>query len=432
MIPIYKTSDLKWEVWKKFFRRAQANIDEIYDDVKIWIDKVKKYWDKAILEYIRKFDDKDFILENIKVTKKDIEEAYKKVEPKTLELIKKQIDISKNFHKQQAKRVFAEEQWEIEYVPWVRTWVKKTPIESVWCYVPAWKAPLPTVAQILTVAAKAARVEKVSVFFPPTWDYPEILVAADLAWANNIYRVWWIAAIAAMAYWTESIPKVEKITWPWSPWVQAAKLQVFWEVWIDMLAWPSEWLIMADETANPCWVAADILARCEHWPDSCMPVVTTSKKLALEIINSLKKQTDLKLRKDIIKKSFKNWFNWIVIVDNLFEMIDFANKYAAEHLEIQTKDAEIVSKQIKNAGSIFIGHYTPVPVWDYASWTNHSLPTSRAVWFSSPVWVEIFIKTVEYQILTKQWIENLEPIVTAISDVEWLEAHGEAVRIRLR
>jgi histidinol dehydrogenase len=199
-----------------------------------------------------------------------------------------------------------------------------------------------------------------------------------------------------------------------------------------MLAGPSEGLIMADKDANPDWVAADVLARCEHGPDSCMPVVTDSPELAEKILESLKKLMPSRKRQEFIHASFKNGYNGIVIVEDLEEMIDFANDYGAEHLEIQTKDAEKVSLKIRNAGSIFIGEFAPVPVGDYASGTNHSLPTARAVKFSSPVGVETFVKSVEFQILTQEGIKALEPIVTAISNVEGLDAHGEAVRMRCR
>jgi len=432
MIPIYKNSELKGDVRKKLFKRAQADIESIYEDVKKVISDVKTRGDEAILDYIRKFDDKNFEISDMRVSEKDIEEAYANTAPKTLEMIKKQISISRNFHEEQARRIFEDSSWEIEFVPGVRTGTKKTPIDSVGLYVPAGKAPLPTVAQILTVAAKCAKVPRVAIFFPPTAKNYEIIVAANEAGADEIYRVGGIAAIAAMAYGTESIVPVEKISGPGSPWVQAAKLQVFGQVGIDMMAGPSEGLIMADETARPDFVAADVLARCEHGSDSCMPVVTNSKNLAEKVLEEIKTQVELRSRKDIIKASLKNGYNGIVLVDSKEEMIEFANDYAAEHLEIQMKDAEDVSLKIRNAGSIFIGDYAPVPVGDYASGTNHSLPTSRAVKFSSPVGVETFIKNVEFQILTKEGIENLEPIVTEITNVEGLEAHGEAVRMRCK
>lgn len=432
MIPIYKNSELKGEVREKIFRRAQADIDAIYQDVKFWIDKIKKEGNKAILEYIKKFDNPNFTINDFKVSKEDIEKAYEEINPKTLDIIRKQIAISKNFHDEQAKRIFAESSWEIEYIEGVRTGMKKTPLDSVGLYVPAGKAPLPTVAQILSVAAKSAKVPRICVFFPPTTKGTEIIVAANEAGADEIYRVGGIAGIAAMSYGTETIKKVEKIAGPGSPFVQAAKLQVFGQVGIDMLSGPSEALIITDEFSNPSWVASDILARVEHGSDSACPVVTTDKSLPEKILIELKKQLPKRNRQNFIIPALENGYNGIIVMDSTDEMIDFANDYGAEHLQIYTKNAEALSKKIRNAGSIFIGDYATVPIGDYASGTNHCLPTSRAVKFSSPVGVETFMKTNEYQILTKEGLKALQPIVQEISDIEGLDGHREAVDIRLR
>ena len=433
MIPIYKNTELKGIDRDRIFRRAQADIDAIMPDVKEIIRAIQKDGDEAVVEYVRKFDDPNFQNEQIRVSKEDIKEAYDDVPDKVLKIIKRQIAISSNFHMEQAKRIYTESDWSIEYVAGVRTGVRKAPVASAGLYVPAGKAPLSTVSQILTVAAKAARVPRVCVLFPPTNYYPEIIVAADLAGANEIYRVGGVAAIAAMAYGTESIKPVDKIAGPGSPWVQAAKLQVFGQVGIDMLSGPSEGLGMVDESANPAWVAADILARCEHGPDSCFPIVTTSKKQAVAIQNEVDLQApNLSRYEKYIKPALKNGYQAIILVDSVDEMIEVANEYGAEHLQIQVENAEEISKRISNAGSIFIGPYAPVPVGDYASGTNHCLPTSRAVAYSSPVCVETFVKNNEYQVLTKEGLEALAPIVRTISDVEGLDAHKEAVDIRLR
>jgi histidinol dehydrogenase len=431
-IPIIPNTALTGTARKKIFRRSQADVDALMAQVKAIVDDVKSRGDDAIVEYVRKFDKSTFNVKEMRVSKEDIRQAYEDVGASTLEIMKRQIDISRNFHTKQAERIYAESDWNIEYVPGVRTGVRRSPIDNVGLYVPAGKAPLPTVSQILTVAAKAARVPRICVFFPPTSYYPEIIVAADLAGANEIYRVGGVAAIAAMAYGTETIAPVDKIAGPGSPWVQAAKLLVFGQVGIDMLSGPSEGLGMADETANPAWVAADILARLEHGPDSAFPVVTTSRALAEAIVNEVSRQAPKRSRYEkFIRPALQNGYQAIILVDSIDEMIDVANKYGAEHLHIQTKDAEAVSRRIRNAGSIFIGPYAPVPVGDYASGTNHCLPTSRAVAFSSPVGVETFMKTSEYQILTKEGLAALAPIVRTISDVEGLDAHKEAVDIRL-
>ena len=200
--------------------------------------------------------------------------------PETVEVMRKQISLSKAFHEEQACRLFQEKKWEMHTAPGVRVGSQTLPVSSAGLYVPAGSAPLPSTAQLLTVAAKCAGVPRVAVCFPPTAFHPEIIVAADIAGADEIYRVGGVAAIAALAYGTESITPVDTIAGPGSPWVQAAKLQVFGQVGIDMIAGPSEGLLLADETGIPAWIAADILARCEHGADSCMPLVTTSRELA--------------------------------------------------------------------------------------------------------------------------------------------------------
>ena len=433
MIPIFRNTELKGAARARIFRRAQADIDAIMPEVKKMIEDIRARGDAAVVEYVSKFDQPNFSADQIRVPAADIRKAYSDVPPGTLEILKRQIDISRNFHEKQAERLFAESDWSIEYVPGVRTGVRRRPIDSAGLYVPAGKAPLPTVSQILTVAAKAARVPRICVFFPPTNYYPEIIVAADLAGADELYRVGGVAAIAAMAYGTESIRPVDTIAGPGSPWVQAAKLLVFGQVGIDMLSGPSEGLGMADESANPAWVAADILARCEHGPDSCFPIVTTSRTLAEAIQREVEKQAPKRSRYErFIGPALQNGYQAIILVDSIDEMIEVANEYGAEHLHIQTRNAEEVSKRIRNAGSIFIGPYAPVPVGDYASGTNHCLPTSRAVAYSSPVSVETFVKSNEYQILTKEGLQSLAPIVRAISSAEGLDAHREAVDIRLR
>jgi histidinol dehydrogenase len=432
MIPIYKNSELKGDARKKVFRRSQADVDELYNDVKFWIDKVRKDGDAAIVEYIQKFDDPNFEAQNIRVTQEEIKKAYAKIDDETLRILKRQIEISRNFHEAQAERIFAESKWEIEYVSGVRTGAKKTPLDSAGCYVPAGKAPLPTISQILTVAAKAAKVPRIAVFFPPTGNYPEILVAADLAGADEIYRVGGIAAIAAMAYGTETIQHVEKISGPGSPWVQAAKLQVFGQVGIDMLAGPSEALYLADETSNPKFLAADILARCEHGADSAAVMVTTSWELADQVRAEIEEQRKSLSREEYFSPALENGYSSIILVDSLEEMIDFANEYGCEHASVQTKNAEADAEKIRNAGSIFIGNYAPVAIGDYASGTNHSLPTSRAVKFSSPVGVETFIKTVEYQVLTKEGLQDLSEIIETVADIEGLDGHKNSVLIRCK
>jgi len=427
MINIYKLSQIDPEVKARIMKRAQSDMESIKDYVAEWIKKVEEKGDQALLEYIQKFDDQNFKLDQLKVNEEVIEKAYKNTASNVLVAIKEQIKISQEFHKKQAETL--EKKWEIESISGVITGSKKVPIDAAGLYVPAGKAPLPTVAQILTVAASAAGVPRKVVTFAPTGDHNEIIVAANEAGADEIYRVGGIAAIAALAFGTEIIKPVNIIAGPGNPYVQAAKLQVFGKVGIDMLSGPSEALIIADETANPVFIAADILARCEHGADSAAVLITNSEKLAKETKKEISRQYPKLKRQQYLSKALKG-YSAIIITDSEQEMIDFANEYSAEHLEIQTKNSEEVFSKIRNAGSVFIGEYAPVAIGDYASGTNHCLPTGVAPKFSSPIGVETFMKNIEFQKLTAEGLKKLKPIIDTIAEVEGLDAHKKSVDIR--
>jgi len=427
MIQVLFWNSASAEQKEKIMKRAQADMDSIKPYVAEWIAKVRQHGDAAILEYIRKFDNAEFSAQQLRVSAEEITTAYENTEPHVLKMIKEQIRISQAFHQKQAEMIEAE--WQIETVAGVITGSKKVPVDSAGLYVPAGKAPLPTVAQILTVAAKAAKVPRKVVCFAPTDNHYEIIVAAHEAGADEIYRVGGIAAIAALTYGSETIRPVDKIVGPGNPYVQAAKLQVVGKVGIDMLSGPSEALIMADESSNPQYLAADILARCEHGPDSAGVVVTTSEKIALETQKEVEKQAPKLQRQEYVMKALAG-YSAIIIVQSEAEMIALANEYSAEHLEIQTRDPWKTFAQIRHAGSVFLGNYAPVAVGDYASGTNHCLPTGVAPKFSSPIGVETFLKNMEFQYLTKDGLKNLQPIVQTISRVEGLDAHENSVNIR--
>ena len=316
-------------------------------------------------------------------------------------------------------------------MPGVKTGWKITPIESAGLTVPAGQVPLPTVMQILSVAAKTAGVPRIVACFPPRGKFYEMLIAADIAGVDEIYRVGGIAGVAAMALGTETIKPVLKIVGPGSVYTQAAKMEVSLQgTAIDMLSGPSEALIIADAKAKPEYCAADILARCEHDQNACAVLATTSKKLARDTLFMIKKQLPMLKRKDVAKVAL-NRYSAILIFDSMNEAVDFANTYSAEHIEIQTKNSLNLAKQINNAGSIFVGPYAPVAVGDYASGTNHCLPTGIAPKTVSPVGVDTFLKKSEIQYLTKQGLKNLEPIISTISDIETLDGHKKSVQIRL-
>ena len=426
MLHIYQWSETDQQTKKKIMERAMVDISSIRDYVAEWIEVIKQEGDAGIEKYTRQFDNKKFDLKNLKVTKRDIENAYKKVNPKVIEVIKRQISISR----QNALSKVRQETVLKSFIPGVQVGYKITPIESAGLAVPAGQVPLPTVMQILAVSAKAAGVPRVVACFPPTGEYPEMLIAADIAGVDEIYRVGGIAGVAAMAYGTETIKPVLKIAGPGSIYTQAAKMLVFGKVVIDMVAGPSEAVILADENANPSYCAADILARAEHAPDATGVLITYSKKLALETKKEVARQIKYLKRKDIIEKSLQK-YSCAIVVENWQKAIDLTNEYSPEHLEILVNDPFAVLPQIKNAGSIFLGNYAPVAIGDYASGTNHILPTGYWPKMASAVSIETFQKSSEVQYLTKEGLENLEEIVDVISGIEQLDAHWNSVNIRI-
>lgn len=410
-------------------RRSQLNLEAARQIAREWIARIQEHGDDALVEYVRKFDNSTFCKEDLRVTKKDIAEAYKAVDQETIETIRRQIEISREFHTRQVPKDWQELH---EFIPGVLTGWKVTPIESAGLTVPAGQVPLPTVMQILTVAAKTAGVPRVVACFPPTGKHYPMLIAADIAGVDEIYRVGGIAGIAAMSIGTETIKPVLKIVGPGSVYTQAAKMEVSLRgTAIDMLSGPSEALIIADETAKPEYCAADILARCEHDQNACGVLATTSLSLAKKTIVELKRQLPFLERKHVAEVALGR-YSAIVVFEDMTELLEFANDYSAEHLEIITEDPWATCQQIHNAGSIFLGPYSPVAVGDYASGTNHCLPTGIAPKTVSPIGVDTFLKKSEIQCLTADGLRALEPIISRISTIETLDAHKNSVIIRLK
>lgn len=422
----WKTADSKTK--ETIMKRSQLDLEPARSVARDWMDKIIARGDAALVEYIQKFDDSNFTVDRLRVMPEEIQAAYRKVPANTVEMIRKQVEISREFHQRQLPK-----QWQEtgEYVPGVTTGWKITPIASAGLTVPAGQVPLPTVMQILTVAAKTAGVSRVVACFPPRGDFPEMLIAADIAGVDEIYRVGGIAGIAAMSIGTETIKPVLKIVGPGSVYTQAAKMEATLRgTVIDMLSGPSEVLIIADDSAKPQYCAADILARCEHDQNACAVLATTNRALAEATQIEICKQLPDRSRKEVIKVALGR-YSAIVLFDTMEEVIAFANDYSAEHLEIQTRDPWKICDQIKNAGSIFLGEYAPVAVGDYASGTNHCLPTGQAPKVTSPIGVDTFLKKSEIQYITREGLQTLAPIITTISDVETLDAHKNSVLIRL-
>ena len=426
MLNIYRWSQTDSKTKKKIIERAMFDISKVKEYVVGWMETIKNEGDAGIVKYARQFDKKNFELNEIRVSRRDIEKAYKSVNPRVVEVLRRQISISR----QNALSKTRQETVLKSFTPGVEVGYKITPLESVGFAVPAGQVPLPTVMQILTVTAKAAGVPRVIACFPPTGDYPEMLIAGDLAGCNEIYRVGGIAGIAAMTYGTKTIKPVLKIAGPGSIYTQAAKMLVFGRVVIDMVAGPSEAIILADKNANPVYCAADILARAEHAPDAAGVLVTDSEKLALATQKEVERQIKYLSRKEVIEKSLAK-YSCAIVTESWQEAIDFTNEYSPEHLEVLVLEPFALLPQIKNAGSIFLGQYAPVAIGDYASGTNHILPTGYWSKMASAVGVETFQKSSEVQYLTKEGLENLEEIVDVVSGIEKLDAHWNSINVRI-
>lgn len=414
---------------KALLARASTDLARVEEDVRFWINEVRLRGDAALVDYARKFDNPHFTAADLRVSGADIEAAYAAVSPALLKAIRDEIAISRRFHENMAESL--PRHVEVETIPGLKAGYKRLPIDAAGLYVPAGKAPLPTTAQLLTVAAKAAGVARCVVIFPPTGAHPSIIVAAHEAGADEIYRIGGIAGIAALALGTETIRPVQKIAGPGSTYVQAAKLALIHEVGIDMLSGPSEILVLADETAHAGFIASDILGQCEHGSDSAALVVTTSEKIAQEIAREVEVQRAALSRARYFDEALAR-HSAIVIVESAEEAIALSNLYKPEHLEIFMKDPRGVLAAIRHAGSVFLGPYAPVAAGDYATGTNHCLPTGSAVAHASPVGPETFMKTIQFQEVPQAALSQLEPIISALADTEGLDAHKKSVLLRLK
>ncbi|MBU1704897.1 MAG: histidinol dehydrogenase [Nanoarchaeota archaeon] len=421
---ILKFNEMDQAQIETILKRSKTDVNQIKEQIQPIIDDVKENGDTALVRYTKQFD--NFELKDIKVSKEDIKEAYTKVDPKIIQAIKYQIKYAKRFA--ELDTINLKDEIKTEYGILGK---RKTPIDSVGLYIPGGTAQYPTVMQILAVAAKTAGVKKIIACTPPRDDMDILMVAADLAGVDELYRVGGVQSIAAMAYGTETIPKVLKIVGPGNVYVTAAKVAVFGEVSIDMPAGPSEAVIIADETANPRYCAADILARCEHDTNAAAVMLTDSMELAKQTVKELEIQKTRLSRLEIIEKSLKK-YSAIIVFNNLDQAFEFSNEYAPEHLEILTKDPKAELNKITNAGSVFLGAYSPVGVGDYASGVNHVLPTNGFAKMFSGVSVDTFMKTTEYEMITKPGLQLLySEIIKTIADVEKLDAHKRSVEIRL-
>ena len=407
----------------------RANLDLVTHDVTVReiLKQIKERGDAALLEYTSRFDQYDLSLEEMKVTQSEIDEARKKVDDKEIDALRRAAENIREFHERQVQR-----SWEYKKNG-VLLGQSVRPLGTVGIYVPGGKASYPSSVLMNAIPAKVAGVEKVVMCSPVSKGKysPHVLVAAEIAGVDAIFKVGGAQAIGAMAYGTDTIPRVDKIVGPGNIYVALAKRMVFGLVDIDMIAGPSEILIVADDSAHADFIAADLLSQAEHDEQAVPVLVTCSEKLAQEVMKELEKQVGGLNRQSIIKKSLGDQCR-LFVVESLGEAIKVANDIAPEHLELAVKEPQDCAEQIRNAGAIFLGHYTPEAVGDYLAGPNHVLPTSGTARFSSPLGVYDFIKRTSIMSYSPEALEKAAPLIRILADMEQLDAHANAVDLRVK
>ena len=418
---ILKNSTFKNEETQKIVKEQVASI----------IEDIKINKDEALKRYNLKFDNND--RDVIRVSKEEIEEAYKQVDDKFIENLKVAATNIENFAK--AQKESFNNNFEKEIYPGVILGQKHIPVNSCLAYVPGGGYPLFSTALMLIIPAKVAGVKRVVACSPTMKDVakinPKTLVAMDIAGADEIYATGGVQAIASFTYGTESIKPVDIIVGPGNKYVTEAKRQCYGTVGIDFVAGPSEVLIIADETANPTYIAADVLAQCEHDLNARGILITTDREFAKKVEETVEQMLETLPTRNIAKPSWVN-NGEIILVDDLKQAVDLSNEYAPEHLEIVTKDNDSIIDDLTNYGSLFIGAYSAEVFGDYVSGTNHTLPTLKASRYTGGVWVGTFIKTCTHQVLNKQAIKSLAPVGVDLATEEGLYAHANAARVRLK
>ena len=383
------TKESTKDILENLLKRSPSSYGKYEMAVAQILDKVKQEKDQALFGYTKEFDKADITAENIKVTEEEIKEAYEQVDPSLLAVIRKALVNIRTYHEKQRQN-----SWFTSSENGTMLGQKVTPLYRVGVYVPGGKAVYPSSVLMNIVPAKVAGVPNIVMCTPPGRDgkvYPTTLVAAREAGADVIYKVGGAQAVAAMAFGTESIPKVDKIVGPGNIFVALAKKAVYGHVSIDSVAGPSEILVLADDTANPHYVAADLLSQAEHDEMASAILITTSTELAKKVQSEIEGYLKVLSRREIIQKSLEN-FGYILIAEDMDEAIEAANEIASEHLEIVTANAFEVMMKIRNAGAIFIGEYSSEPLGDYFAGPNHVLPTNGTAKFFSALSVDDFIK----------------------------------------
>ena len=420
------TEDTRKDILQNLLKRSPNNYGEFEGRVNAIIEEVRNNRDQAVFNYTKQFDGADINAGNILVTEEEIAEAYEQVDTTLLAVIRKSLVNIKKYHEKQVQN------------SWFTTedgiilGQKVTALATVGVYVPGGKAVYPSSVLMNVLPAKVAGVDRIVMCTPPGKDgkvYPSTLVAAKEAGVDEIYKVGGAQAIAAMAFGTERVPKVDKIVGPGNIYVALAKKAVFGYVSIDSIAGPSEILVLADETANPRYVAADLLSQAEHDEMASAILITTSQKLAEEVSAEIDQFVAELSRKEIIQKSLDN-YGYILVADNMEEAIDTVNAIASEHMEIVTADPFHVMTKIRNAGAIFIGEYSSEPLGDYFAGPNHVLPTNGTAKFFSALSVDDFIKKSSIISYSREALEKVHKDIEQFAECEKLTAHANSIRVR--
>ena len=415
------------EKWAEILRRPALNTESLFDTVRGIIDRVRTEGDKAVIEYEATFDKAE--LTSLAVTNEELEEG--------VALVSEELKAAISLAKQNIERFHAAQKFvgkKVETMPGVTCWQKAVGIEKVGLYIPGGTAPLFSTVLMLAVPAKIAGCKDIILCTPPDSKgkiHPAILFAARLAGVDRIFKAGGVQAIAAMAYGTESIPKVYKIFGPGNQYVTAAKQLVsLRDVAIDMPAGPSEVEVLADDSANPVFVAADLLSQAEHGVDSQAILITTSERLQAAVVEEVERQLAELPRREIAEKSLAN--SILILVNDMDEAVELTNEYAPEHLIVETSDYMEVAERVVNAGSVFLGSFSPESAGDYASGTNHTLPTNGYAKAYSGVSLDSFIRKITFQEICSDGMKAIGPAIETMAANEQLDAHKNAVTVRLR
>ena len=421
------TEEARTNILENLLKRSPNSYGEFEGRVNEIIENVRANRDAAIFDYTKRFDGADINVENILVTEDEIKEAYEKVDEKLLTVIRKALVNIRKYHEKQRQY-----SWFDSEESGIILGQKVTALEKVGVYVPGGKAVYPSSVLMNIVPAKVAGVKTIVMTTPPGKDgkvNPATLVAAKEAGVDAIYKVGGAQAIAALAFGTESVPKVDKIVGPGNIYVALAKKAVFGFVSIDSIAGPSEILVLADETANPHFVAADLLSQAEHDELACAILITTSEEFAKKVDEEVKGFVEVLSRKEIIQKSLDN-YGYILVAESMDEAIATVNEIASEHLELVTKNPFETMTKIRNAGAIFVGEYSSEPLGDYFAGPNHVLPTNGTAKFFSPLSVDDFIKKSSIISYSREALEPIYKDIVQFAECEQLTAHANSIRVR--